>query len=65
MIVRVRERPDAKGLRLRGDALVYDLADGRYVGGVVLDITHERADLPLWYRAEALVGAAVEGVEKP
>lgn len=61
----VRGRPDAQGLRFGGDALVYDLADGRYVGGVVLDIPHEVGEGSLWIRVETMLRVAVEGVEAP
>lgn len=59
----VRARPDVQALRFGGDALVYDLADGRYLGAVVLEIPNEAHQGALWSRAETMLRVAVEGVE--
>lgn len=56
----VRPSPEATGAGFSGDALVYDLENGSYLGGVVLEVADDRS-APLGERVTHAVRYAVTG----
>jgi hypothetical protein len=56
LIAVVRPSPESTGSGFSGDALVYDLADGRYLGGVALQVAPEQRS-----KSGRLVALRVQG----
>ena len=64
LIAVIRPSPESDGSGFSGDALVYDLADGRYLGGIALQVAPEQrsktARLVALRVREAVTGHAYE-----